>query len=155
MLQCFNDSQCSRGHVMMSEFLEQNFSRLYFHFNHIISISLEWILSIKIPRSKHCSTCNHCVPTFDHHCIWLNQCIGELNYRYFLAFLLVHILFFSYGVFVMTSVLLGQVCMGENWYEYVSPCLACNVSARFQLKDAALLYPIRFIAHMSLHSSHA
>ena len=47
----------------------------------------------KVPRparSKHCRLCGHCVRRYDHHCSWLNVDIGELNYRWFHMFLVVH-----------------------------------------------------------------
>lgn len=32
------------------------------------------------PRTKHCGPCNRCCEEFDHHCKWLNNCIGTENY---------------------------------------------------------------------------
>ena len=40
----------------------------------------------KPPRAHHCSICNACYLKMDHHCPWMNSCIGFYNHRYFLLF---------------------------------------------------------------------
>ena len=39
--------------------------------------------------SRYCRTCGKSVPGLDHHCAWLNQCVGEENYKHFIFFLAV------------------------------------------------------------------
>lgn len=41
--------------------------------------------SYVLPRSKHCKLCRKCVDIFDHHCKWMNTCVGKENYPYFIV----------------------------------------------------------------------
>lgn len=45
------------------------------------------------PRSRHCQCCNKCVEKFDHHCPWINNCIGAKNLGIFYCFLIITFVF--------------------------------------------------------------
>ncbi|CAO2832689.1 unnamed protein product [Amaranthus hypochondriacus] len=64
---------------------------------------------LKPARSKHCTVCDRCVARFDHHCGWMNNCIGEKNTRYFMAFLYWHFCLCLYGAVAIILILASRL----------------------------------------------
>lgn len=61
---------------------------------------------IDIPlRTKHCKYCNKCVATFDHHCTWVSNCIGEKNKWLFHIFLFITSLKLALSILIVTIIL--------------------------------------------------
>lgn len=54
--------------------------------NESVMICPECVLRRK-PRSIHCQICRKCVEKFDHHCPWINNCIGGKNLALFYLFI--------------------------------------------------------------------
>jgi len=59
-------------------------------------------LGLKPYRAHHCKVCDRCVLKMDHHCVFLAQCIGHFNYKYFCLFVIYAI--FSCGLYVAVSI---------------------------------------------------
>ena len=79
---------------------------------------------IRTGRSRHCIICKKCVERYDHHCPWINNCVGIRNHNIFMAYLFAQaiqlVLMFSEVLFVWIK---GAMLPDgtEGFYQYGPP----------------------------------
>ncbi len=81
-----------------------------------IIIIIVRVLPCRSMNAKHCRVCDKCVTGFDHHCKWLNTCVGKRNYRWFFATILTALMgasllfMYSSSLFIVYLVDRCQLC---------------------------------------------
>jgi len=60
--------------------------------------------------------CDVCIEKFDHHCIWINNCVGLNNYRFFILFVLSHAIICTYGAVIGVLIFMGIIDKHDLWH---------------------------------------
>ena len=63
--------------------------------------------------SKHCMRCNRCTVLFDHHCKWVNNCIGKKNYKTFIV-LILFVFILEIFIFVLSGITLINTVLSSQ-----------------------------------------
>ncbi|XP_061459538.1 palmitoyltransferase ZDHHC12 isoform X1 [Rhineura floridana] len=54
-------------------------------------------------RARHCQACRHCVRRYDHHCPWIENCVGERNHSVFIVYLAIQLVVLLWALLVAWS----------------------------------------------------
>ncbi|XP_065206706.1 palmitoyltransferase ZDHHC7-like [Planococcus citri] len=82
------------------------------------------------PRAHHCRICQRCIRRMDHHCPWINNCVGELNQRFFIQFLMYA------GVLTIYTLLL----VTASW---LKECPSC--SQEYSIRELRVFHSIALV----------
>ncbi|XP_058655882.1 palmitoyltransferase ZDHHC23 [Ammospiza caudacuta] len=73
---------------------------------------------VRPARAGHCRLCGRCVRRLDHHCVWINSCVGEQNHQAFILALSFFMLTSVYGI----TLTLHTICRGRSLFVALFYC---------------------------------
>lgn len=65
--------------------------------------------SMQPPYVYHCRACRKCVVFMDHHCPWINNCVGLFNQKVFMLFTFYGTITQLYAAIVLTNLYSSQL----------------------------------------------
>jgi hypothetical protein len=98
-------------------------------------------------RGYHCDICGVCIQQYDHHCTWINNCVGKRNiarFIFFLTFLILTLLFV--GVFSVLG-LIALILDDPGEYSFLFK-IAYTYEDLFQRVLIIVLLSINFMSSL-------
>ena len=74
-------------------------------------------------KIKHCFKCNKCVIEYDHHCDWINNCIGKNNIGRFFCFVSFTLLNIAINITISLIAAVSPKNHYPNFYVYLLLCI--------------------------------
>ena len=94
----------------------------------------------KTNKVKHCHVCKKCVSGFDHHCNWIDNCVGEKNKNKFLVFVSITLLNLVFNFCLgMTALKSGEMQSVNN-----------SKKDNYYMKNVEIMMNMRWIFNYSL-----
>lgn len=94
-----------------------------------------WVCQTEVHvHSMHCKYCDKCVSHFDHHCMWLNTCIGAENYGTFFRTVWCLTLLTATHFIALLLYLIGYFCdiwgikERSDWLKEGSPAIIMGIN---------------------------
>nr|GMD37057.1 probable protein S-acyltransferase 15 [Ipomoea batatas] len=94
------------------------------------AVKCDKCLGHKPPRAHHCRVCKRCILRMDHHCLWINNCVGHKNYKSFVL-----LVFYATVASTYSSIMLISSILDKEW-EFFS----CKWVESYDFSQALLRY---------------
>jgi len=100
----------------------------------------------KPARSKHCRVCDRCVSKYDHHCGWINNCVGENNHRWFVLFVLLTALLCTYGFIICSGIIWNIIHANRLFEMYLLKKYSLTFIAQFLIYQGGISFSVGLFA---------
>ena len=92
-------------------------------------------------RAIHCDQCHKCVYRKDHHCPFLDTCVGMGNHLFFIIFLTILFVYDVLTIYIFSSSLMDRIDIIE-WVLFSLPCDVSFFGSMISIIQPTFLVPI-------------